>query len=101
MRHITDAYETSNPRYSSHRCSKSDCMELAVQDIIQHALLLPSNARASLAEILLESLDFEEDFRIEPAWMAEIERRCRTIDEGQVELISGDHGLEQLQRKYA
>ena len=57
---------------------------------------LPSNLRASLAEMLLESLDFEDDLPVSSEWMDEIEKRCRDIDEGKVELISGDEGLSLL-----
>ncbi len=53
------------------------------------------------AEVLLESLDFEEDFPISDEWLEEINKRCQEIDEGKVELIPGDEGLARLQNKYS
>jgi len=46
--------------------------------------------RAFIAEKLLESLDFEEPFDLSSEWKEEISRRCRQIDEGQVQLTPGD-----------
>ena len=57
-------------------------MKSEIEDIAEKALKLPSNARASLAEILLESLDHEENFLISEEWMNAIQQRCREIDEG-------------------
>ena len=59
-----------------------------------------SHFRAYLAEILLESLDFEEDFHVSDEWMNEIKERSREIDEGEVKLIPGEEGLTRLQEKY-
>lgn len=72
-----------------------------MEDIIDSMLALPVNSRAYLAEVLLESLDFEEDFPIGDEWMKEIKKRCQEIDEGKVELISGSEGLAKLQKKYS
>ncbi|MCP4405119.1 MAG: addiction module protein [bacterium] len=76
-------------------------MERAVKNIVENALSLPSNSRAFIAEVLLESLDFEEDFPINQAWLDEIERRCSDIDNGNIELIPGEKGLAQLQEKFS
>lgn len=46
--------------------------------------------RAFIAEKLLESLDYEEPFDLSSEWKDEISKRCRQIDGGQVQLISGD-----------
>jgi hypothetical protein len=75
-------------------------MSQKIEEIVKSALSLPVNTRAYLAEVLLESLDLEEDWAVSDVWMNEIMRRCLEIDEGKVELISGRQGLEQLQRKY-
>ena len=74
-------------------------MQGEVKDIIQNVMQLPKHLRAYLAEILLESLDFEEDFPIEESWMREITDRCREIDEGTVELIPAEEGLAQLRKQ--
>ncbi len=77
-------------------------MKSEIEEITEKILKLPSAARASLAEILLESLDYEEeDFLISDEWMNEIRKRCREIDEGRVELISAEDALTRLQKKYS
>ncbi len=72
-----------------------------VRDIIDEALTLPSNGRAYVAEVLLESLDFEEDFPVDDAWRAEIEKRCREIDTGEVELIPGEQAMAALRARFS
>jgi hypothetical protein len=76
-------------------------MELAVKDIVENALSLPSNSRAYIAEVLLGSLDFEEDFPINQVWLDEIEKRCTEIDNGTIELVSGEEALTHLQEKFS
>jgi putative addiction module component (TIGR02574 family) len=69
------------------------------EDIVNQALRLPREARALLAEKLLESLDFEEPFEISNEWREEIARRCREIDEGTAELIPGEEVLKEAARE--
>jgi putative addiction module component (TIGR02574 family) len=76
-------------------------MKSEIEELVEKALKLPSTARAALAELLLESLDYEEDFLISDEWMNEIQKRCREIDEGKVKLISAEDALAQLQKKYS
>jgi len=71
-------------------------MEVEVEKIIKSAMSLPVNWRASLAEMLLESLDFEDNFPVNDEWMNEIEKRCQEVDKGKIELIEGDYGILQL-----
>lgn len=70
-------------------------MSPKTQNIITEALRLPREARALIAEKLLESLDREESFEISREWKEEIERRCREIDEGPVNLIPADKVLKE------
>ncbi len=74
-------------------------MNIDIKEILQHTMELPRHLRAYLAEMLLESLDFEEDFPIQEEWMQEIMTRCREIDEGRVELIEAEQGLAQLRQQ--
>ncbi|MCU0644113.1 MAG: addiction module protein [bacterium] len=76
-------------------------MEPEVKEIIKSAISLPSNLRASLAELLLESLDFEDDFPVSDDWINEIEKRCDEIDGKKIELIEGEYGLSQLRARYS
>lgn len=52
------------------------------ETIMTEALRLSPEVRAFLAERLLESLDAEPGTGVSSAWRAEIERRCKAIDEG-------------------
>ena len=61
-------------------------MSTTVDKIVSEALGLPPEARAFVAEKLIESLDIEPDAAISPAWREEVRRRCRDIDEGLVQL---------------
>jgi len=72
-----------------------------IKDIVDSAMTLSVNSRAYLAEMLLESLDYEEDFIIEKEWKEEIIRRCSEIDSGKVKLVPGEKGFEKLRKKYS
>jgi putative addiction module component (TIGR02574 family) len=70
-------------------------MSPKTESVMKEALQLPREARALIAEKLLESLDFEEPFEISNEWKEEIARRCREIDDGTAELIPGDRVLKE------
>ena len=61
-------------------------MGTTVEDIVSEALGLPAQARAFVAEKLIESLDAEPGSELSPAWREEVRRRCRDVDEGLVQL---------------
>jgi putative addiction module component (TIGR02574 family) len=65
-------------------------MSPEIEHVMKQVLELPIQVRAFLAEKLLESLDFEEPFDLSDEWKEEISRRCRQIDEGEVQLTPGD-----------
>jgi len=69
-------------------------MSPKTESIMREALELPREARALIAERLLESLDFEEPFELSEAWKQEIARRCREIEDGTVELVPAETVLE-------
>lgn len=69
--------------------------------ILEEAMQLEPGTRALIAETLLESLDFEEDFEISQTWQNEIQRRCEQIDRGEVELIDSDTVMAELRKKHA
>lgn len=68
--------------------------------ILEEAMQLEPGTRALIAETLLESLDFEEDFEVFQAWRDEIQRRCEQIDRGEVELIDSETVMAELRKKY-
>ena len=84
-------------------------MKADAKKILEEAMHLEPSTRALIAETLLESLDFEEDFEISPAWQDEIQRRCEQIDRGEVEqidrgeveLIDSDTVMAELRKKHA
>ncbi len=59
-----------------------------VSAILKKALALPPEARAAIADSLLESLDQSTpDEGAEEAWAEEISRRIDDVDSGKVQLI--------------
>ncbi|ALA58304.1 addiction module protein [Nitrospira moscoviensis] len=76
-------------------------MKANAKKILEEAMQLEPGARAMIAETLLESLDFEEDFEISQAWREEIQRRCDQIDRGEVELIDSETVMAELRKKHA
>jgi len=62
-------------------------MESNLNDVFQQAVQLPERDRATLAGLLIETLDPVSEPDVEAAWSEEIERRLAEIDAGTVELI--------------
>jgi putative addiction module component (TIGR02574 family) len=56
-------------------------------ELFEAASQLPESDRAELAGRLLETLHGEPEAGVEAAWAAEIERRIRQIDAGEVKTI--------------
>ena len=70
------------------------------EEIRTAALALPPNARATLAEDLLESLDTADQQRIDALWAAEAERRDQEIEDGTVAAIPGELVMNKLRSRY-
>ena len=75
-------------------------MKPSPQKILEDAMQLEPTTRAFVAESLLESLDFEEDFSLSEEWAQEIRRRCEEIDSGKAVLVDGDTVLSNLRKKF-
>ncbi|OYY93742.1 MAG: addiction module component CHP02574 family protein [Hydrogenophilales bacterium 28-61-23] len=73
-------------------------MTLTIEQIAEQALNLPSDARALLADRLVESLDPLEDETIRAVWMAEARRRLDEVRSGAVKTIPGEEALAQVRR---
>jgi hypothetical protein len=71
-----------------------------IETITEQALKLKPALRAYVAEILLESLDYEEDFVVSEAWQKEIKKRCLEIDANPSVLIEGKRYMADLKRRY-
>jgi hypothetical protein len=61
-------------------------MQTSVEKIVIEVLGLPAQARAFVAEKLIESLDSEPSAELSAEWKEEVRKRCREMDEGRVEL---------------
>lgn len=71
-------------------------MSRNVNEVFQEAARLPERDRATLAGLLIETLDPVSDSEVEAAWSEEIKRRLTEIDAGTVELISWEEVREEL-----
>jgi putative addiction module component (TIGR02574 family) len=58
-----------------------------LKELIREAVELTESDRATLAGVMIESLDPKPTPEVRAAWSKEIERRVREIDEGTVELL--------------
>ena len=73
-------------------------MSMTVEQIAEEALALPSEARALLADRLVESLDPAEDGYLRQLWAAEALRRRDDVRSGRVKTISGDEAFARVRR---
>ena len=71
-------------------------MQISVEQIAEEALALPSEARALLADRLVESLDPAEDGYIRRIWVKEAQRRIEQVRSGEVVTISGELAFSQV-----
>jgi putative addiction module component (TIGR02574 family) len=69
---------------------------MTVEQIAEEALSLPSEARALLADRLVESLDPAEDGVVRQLWVAEATRRLDEVRSGRVQTIPGDEALARV-----
>lgn len=59
-------------------------------------MTLPTESRARLADLLVESLDADELGRIDQMWAAEAKRRRDEVRAGHVETIPGEEALRKV-----
>ena len=62
-------------------------MGIATDKLLEEALLLPADERASLVEKLLQSLHPPTEAEVDRLWIEEAERRVSQIEAGEVEVI--------------
>lgn len=75
-------------------------MPLTIEQLAKEALALPSEARALLADRLVESLDPAEDGYIQQLWADEARRRRDDVRAGRVKTIPGDEALQRVRRTF-
>jgi hypothetical protein len=68
--------------------------------ILDEAMQLDPNARAVIADTLLDSLDIDQDFTVSAEWLEEIRRRCAEIDNGKTTLLDSTAVINELREKY-
>jgi putative addiction module component (TIGR02574 family) len=61
--------------------------EPSEDQLIKEALSMPENIRAKIAERLIASLHGQSSPEIDKAWHAEIEKRVKEIESGEVKCI--------------
>lgn len=68
---------------------------------LEQALLhLPVHDRAHLAQVLLESLDQLPEQEVSKLWAEEARRRADEIDQGKVQMVSGEELERQVQKLF-
>ena len=73
-------------------------MSIPVGALFRQASELDEHDRATLAGLLLESLEHEVDEDVEAAWKEEIERRLAELDADSVKLVPWDEVKAKLIR---
>ncbi|HEX3584565.1 MAG TPA: addiction module protein [Candidatus Angelobacter sp.] len=66
-------------------------------DLLKKALMLPANERATLAGLLIDSLEEVDEASVQDAWHDEIAQRIKELDSGKAKTISWD----EIQRRIA
>jgi putative addiction module component (TIGR02574 family) len=78
-------------------------MTLGRDQILEHALALPPDDRAFVADVLEQSL-LKSGFatpEIEAAWVAEIQRRIEAYERGEMTAIPGDEAMDNIRKALA
>lgn len=76
--------------------SKLIIMDWKLRQLFEEAVKLPDSDRATLAGLLIETLDPDSESNVEAAWSEEIRRRMDELDAGTVELMSWESVREEL-----
>lgn len=71
-------------------------MATTVEQLAEQAMALPSESRARLADLLVESLNDADLGQIEELWLTEAKRRRDEVRAGTVKTIPGDKALKEV-----
>ncbi|MEG3933238.1 addiction module protein [Microcoleus sp. T3_B1] len=69
---------------------------LSIERLMKEALSLLNALRAQLAEMLVESLEFDIDGTVQKLWTVEAKQRRDEIRSGMIEPIPGEEALAQI-----
>jgi len=75
-------------------------MTAVAKKVFNEALALPADARVSLVEKLIASLNLPTQPEIDKLWAEEAERRIEQIDSGKVKLVDGKKVFARIRKKY-
>ena len=75
-------------------------METTADRVIEEALSLPADARLSLVEKLLTSLNLPIDKDIDRIWSEEAEHRVAQIEAGEAKLVPGEEVFSRILAKH-
>jgi len=73
-------------------------MTKEVVELFKRASDLPDSDRATLAGLLIESLENQRETDVESAWFSEIERRLQELDSGVVKTVPWEQVRAKLLR---
>ena len=71
-------------------------MATRFEQLAEQAMSLPSESRARLADLLVESLEGEDLGETQELWITEAKRRRDEVRTGTVKTISGDEALREV-----
>jgi hypothetical protein len=71
-------------------------MATTVENLAEQAMQLPTESRARLADMLVESLDAADLTQLDHLWIAEAKRRRDEVRAGDTETISGEEALRSV-----
>ena len=71
-------------------------MAKTVEQLAEQAMNLPTESRARLADLLVESLDGDELGKVDRLWIAEAKRRRDEVRSGHVETVPGEEALQKV-----
>lgn len=92
-------YPLLEPFLAATGCANEVFMSSNVAELFQQASELSEADRATLAALLIESLEPEQSVDIEAAWAVEIKRRVAELDAGAVRTVPWSAVREELQRR--
>ena len=75
-------------------------MLVLAKKVVDEALSLPAEARMSLVETLLASLNLPTQPEIDRLWAEEAERRISQIDKREMKLVPGKKVFSNIRKKY-
>ena len=71
-------------------------MASTVEKLVEQVMALPSESRARLADLLVESLDADDLSRIDRLWAVEAKRRWDEVRAGLVQSVPGEQALRKV-----